>query len=104
MEPELNFISFVRKPFEIEALQITDDNIEAVAPMIGDLETGEDGRAFIKVNRRLVPNIYRVFPGFWVTKMGDNVRCYADKIFVEQFVEKTEDVGEIAAQLQSSVS
>jgi len=85
---ELQFSPFVRKPFEIEAVQITEENIEDVAKFVGELKFKDDGAPFIVVDRRLVPNIWRVFPGYWMTKMGDNIRCYSEKIFTEQFEPK----------------
>jgi hypothetical protein len=33
-----------------------------------------------------------VYPGFYMTKMGENVRCYSRKIFREQFVEEDENI------------
>lgn len=81
------YTSFVRKPFTVEAVQITEANIEELAPKIGTLKyKDEDNTPFIHVDPKLIPNIYRVYPGFWLTKMGGNSRCYANKIFVSQFV------------------
>lgn len=88
----MEFTTFVRKPFTIEAVEITEDNIEAVAEFVGTLRKKDDGTPFIQVDRRLVPNIYRAYPGFWMTKMGDNIRCYSKRIFEEQFVEDTPEI------------
>lgn len=87
---------FVRKPFIVEAVEITKDNIAELAQFIGTLRETKDGTPFIAVDRRLVPNVFRVYPGFWMTKMDDNIRCYAGKIFHDQFVESngTTDVEE----------
>lgn len=84
----MEFTTFVRKPFEVQALQITKENIEELAPMIGDLEYKEDGSPYIQVDKEKVRNMFRVYPGDWLTKMGGNVRCYARKVFSDQFVEK----------------
>jgi len=87
------FEQYVRKPFNVEAVEVTVDNIAELAEFIGTLRTKEtDGTPYIAVDRRLVPSVYRVFPGYWVTRMGDNVRCYARKIFMAQFVESTEEI------------
>lgn len=83
----MEFKPFVRKPFTVDAVEVTKENIEELAPLIGTLRSKDDGTPYIQVDRRLVPNIYRVYPGFWMTKMGDNVRCYSKRIFNEQFVE-----------------
>jgi hypothetical protein len=47
---------------------------------------------FLVVDRRLVPNVFKVYPGFFMTKMGENIRCYSRKIFKEQFVEEDESI------------
>lgn len=83
---ELVFDTYVRKPFVVEAVEVTVDNIDEIAKDVGDVEFKEDGTPFIKVNRRLVPNVFRVYPGFFMTRMGDHIRCYNRKLFFEQFV------------------
>lgn len=89
---QMEFSSFVRKPFVVQAVEVTVDNISEVAKYVGDLREKEDGTKYILVDRRLVPNVFRVYPGFYMTKMGENVRCYSRKIFREQFVEEDENI------------
>ena len=84
----MEYTTYVRKPFTVEAVEITDDNIEQLAKYIGDLEKDDDGTVYILVDRRKVPNVQRVFVGFFMTKMGRQVRCYSRKIFNEQFMVK----------------
>jgi len=91
-ETNMEFTTFVRKPFVVEAVEITTDNIEEVAKHVGDLRHKEDGTPFILVDRRLVPNVFRVYVGFYMTKMGENVRCYSRKIFREQFIVKDDNL------------
>lgn len=88
----MDFTTFVRKPFVVEAVEITTENIEEVAKYIGDVREREDGTKYILVDRRLVPNVFKVYPGFFMTKMGENVRCYSRKIFKEQFIEKDDKI------------
>ncbi len=88
----MEFNTFVRKPFMVEAVEVTEENIAAIAEFVGTLREKDNGTLYIQVDRRLVPNIYRVFPGFWMTRMGDNIRCYSKRIFVEQFTENTPDI------------
>lgn len=78
---------FVRKPFTVEAVEITIDNIAEIATVVGTLRTKEDGSPYIQVNRQLVPNVFKVYPGFWMTKLGNNIRCYSGHIFTAQFIE-----------------
>ena len=88
----MQFTTFVRKPFVVEAVEVTADNIAEVAKYVGDLREEDDGTQYILVDRRLVPNIARVYTGFYMTKMGKNVRCYSRKIFRDQFIEEDENV------------
>lgn len=92
MAQELEFNNFVRKPFSVEAIEVTTENINEIAAHVGTLRKKENGTPYIQVDRRLVPNIFRVYPGFWMTRMGDNIRCYSKRAFEEQFVESTPDI------------
>jgi hypothetical protein len=89
---KMEFTTFVRKPFIVEAVEVTNENIAEVAKYVGDLREKDDGTPYILVDRRLVPNVFKVYPGFFMTKMGENVRCYSKKIFKEQFVMQTEEL------------
>lgn len=81
---------YVRKPFLVEAVEVTEANIKELAEFIGTVRKKPDGTSFIAVDRRLIPNVFRVYPGFWMTRMGDNIRCYSAKIFNDQFIELEE--------------
>lgn len=90
----MEFETYVRKPFMVQALEVTLDNIEELAPLIGTLKKNAMG-PFIFVNRKLVPNVDRVYPGYWVTRMGDdNLRCYSSKTFRKQFMKQEESSGQ----------
>jgi hypothetical protein len=89
---ELEFTKFVRKPFTVEATEVTTENIAEIAEKIGTLRTKDNGTPYIAVDRRLVPNLFRVYPGFWMTQMGDNIRCYSRRIFRQQFIESTPEI------------
>lgn len=97
----MEFNTFVRKPFTVEAVEVTTENIAEVAKHVGTLREKDNGVPYIQVDRRLVPNIFRVYPGFWMTKMGDNVRCYSKRIFNEQFTKSTPHVEEWVAFLNN---
>jgi hypothetical protein len=88
----MDFTTYVRKPFIVEAVEITPDNIAEVAKHVGDLREKEDGTQYILVDRRLVPNVFRVYTGYYMTKMNENIRCYSRKIFREQFIEQDETI------------
>lgn len=84
----MQFTKFVRKPFEVEAVEITTENIEEISKMVGDLVKKDDETLFIQVDKDKIPNMFRVYPGDWLTKMDGNIRCYSRKAFFDQFIEK----------------
>ncbi len=88
----MEFNEYVRKPFLVEAVEVTEENIGEVAKYVGELREKDDGTPFIYVDRRLVPNIFRVYPGFFMTRMGDHIRCYSRKVFNEQFSESSPEI------------
>lgn len=90
----MEFNDYVRKPFLVEAVEVTEDNIAEIAKYVGELREKDDGTPFIFVDRRLVPNIFRVYPGFYMTRMGDHIRCYSRKVFAEQFAAATPAIQE----------
>ena len=95
----MDFTTFVRKPFAVEAVEVTEENIAEIAKLVGTLREKDDGSSYIHVDRRLVPNVFRVFPGFWMTKMGDNVRCYSNLVFRNQFIESSLDIENLVTLL-----
>lgn len=90
----MEYISFVRKPFVIEAVEITRDNIEELAPLIGELRRKDDGAPYIRVNPDLVPNVFDVYPGYWMTKLNNAIRCYSRRVFHEQFIQNTVEIND----------
>ncbi len=66
----MDFTTFVRKPFPVDVVEVTEENIAEIAELVGTLKKKEDGTSYIHVDRRLVPNIYRVFPGFFHDQDG----------------------------------
>lgn len=91
-KPSMDFTTYVRKPFVVEAVEITVANIGSIAKFVGDLREKEDGSPYILVDPRLVPNIERVYPGFFMTKMGENIRCYSRRIFKDQFMVQDDQI------------
>lgn len=88
----MEFTTYVRKPFVVSAVEVTLDNIEEVAKNVGDIKYNDDETPYILVDPRMVPNVDRVYLGYFMTKVGKNIRCYSKKIFAQQFIEKSEDV------------
>lgn len=84
----MEFNEFVRRPFKVEATRITEENIEEIAKMIGEVKT-KGNEKFILLDKRIVPSMNRAYVGWWVTRFNDNLRCYSNKIFTEQFMPHT---------------
>lgn len=83
----MEFTNYVRRrPFQVEAVEITEENIEEVAKLIGQIRE-RDGKKFIVVNRRIIPHIPRAHVGWFLTQVGDNYRCYSPKLFRALFIE-----------------
>jgi hypothetical protein len=91
-KPRMKFTTYVRKPFIVQAVEITTDNIADIAGFVGDLRKKEDGSPYILVDPRLVPNVERVYPGFFMTKMGENIRCYSRRVFTDQFIVQSDQI------------
>lgn len=87
---DIDYDLFVRKPFAVKATRITEENIDAVAELVGEVRV-KDGQKFIALNRRIVPNVGRAFIGWYLTVLDDNLRCYSAKIFRDQFIEAPAD-------------
>lgn len=87
-----DFKEYVRKPFVVQAIEITAENIEELAAHIGTISEKADGTKYIQVDRLRIPNIERVYIGFYMTKMGRNIRCYSNRAFTMQFIENDDAI------------
>lgn len=84
----MEFTEFVRRPFKVEAVRITAENIDEIAALIGEVKIhNKTKEKFILLDKRIVPSMARAFVGWWVTRFNDNLRVYSHKIFQEQFME-----------------
>jgi len=100
----MEFTKYVRKPFVVEGLEITRENIADVAKFIGELREVDGLSPYIIVDERYVPNVDRVYIGYFMTKMGSNVRCYSKNIFKKQFIEQTEPMRELMDMMDGRVT
>lgn len=86
--------TYVRKPFEVEAVQVTEENIEAVAQWCDGkvLAEGDDEnpKAFIKVRvaRALNERQTKAYLGDWVLYAGTGYKVYTPKAFGKTFEQK----------------
>jgi hypothetical protein len=97
----MEFTTFIRRPFKVEAVEVTRENIEEIAKDVGKIRHDDQDRPYIYVDRRIVPNVYNVWPGYWMTKMGDNVRFYSKKAFRNQFIESTPEIEELIPPIET---
>ena len=86
MTDNSNFSRYIRKPFGVLATEITAENIDELAPLVGEVRMKGDEK-YIALDRRIVPNVGRAYIGWFMTRLGDNLRCYSPKIFKDQFME-----------------
>jgi hypothetical protein len=99
----MEFTEFVRKPFRVEAAQITEENFDEVASLIGTrVGKTRSGDRFIVLDRRIIPQGTKAWVGWWVTKMGDYYRCYPRKPFADQFEEMTSEWDDILKPLEAN--
>ena len=87
----MEFSEFIRQPFKVEAVQVTDENMEELCKLIGLEIKSTKGSRYILVDRRIVPLGTKAFVGSWVTRMGPKLRCYPNHIFVKQFLPMTDE-------------
>lgn len=90
----LEFTEYVRKPFTVKVVEITAENMEEINDefKLGELQKKDDGTPFIAIKKGKNANTFRVYPGYFLTKMSDkNVRAYSRKIFFQQFGVMTEE-------------
>lgn len=95
---------FVRKPFEVDAVEITAENIEEVAQWCGGevkeseaKKPGQETQKFIKVavKRPLNDRQTRGYPGDWILSAGNGFKVYTQKAFSGSFEEQTDRIFEV---------
>jgi len=79
----MEYTHYIRRPFEVDAVEITEDNMAEIAKLVGEVKT-KDGATFIQLDRRVIPNVTRAYVGWFLTKLDANYRCYSPAIFHEQ--------------------
>lgn len=88
---DFDFVEHIRKPFSVFAVRVTKQNMEDIAPFVGEIEI-LDGKKFIQADRHKCQSSLKVWPGYYVTKHGKKVRVFSRKAFEEQFHPMGEDV------------
>lgn len=93
---------YQRKAFSVDAVQVTEENIEDVAKWCsGDLRVSpnEQKDSFIKVrvHRPLNERQTRAYPGDWVLYAGTGYKVYTDPAFKKCFVAQPEAAEVVSA-------
>lgn len=79
---------YVRKPFHIDAVRVTDENIGEVASWAsGEVRTDSDGSKYVKVrvHHPLNPRQTQAYVGDWVLFAGTGYKVYTPKAFTNSF-------------------
>lgn len=78
---------FARKPFYVDAVRVSDANIEEVAEWCaGSIEEDEEGRFVrVKVHRPLTERQTKAYVGDWVLRAGSGFKVYVPKAFDKSF-------------------
>lgn len=85
---KLHPVDYLRRPFMIQAVEITIENIKEIARHIGEVRYKPDGiTPYIRLDRRVVPRGTTAYLGFYVTfsNDGNNIRVYSRRGFNETF-------------------
>ena len=89
MNSDLTLEKYTRKPFTVDAVQVTADNFGAVAEWCGgEVQALSDGVSYIKVdvNRPITTRQTRAFLGDWILLAGRGFKVYTEKAFRTNFV------------------
>lgn len=98
---------YIRKPFPVEAIQVTNDNMNDVAVWCkGNLEwtpaqsapAGDNGRRrFIRVPVFSAKSEQQTmaFDGYWVLKAGNSFKVYGNATFRKDFQIATKDESDV---------
>lgn len=91
----LQVIRSQRKPFEVDAVQVTAENMEEVAVWCEGFvaENHLDHYIQVKVHKPQSPRQTTAFVGDWVLKTKTGNRVYTEKAYKESFEEKKDICG-----------
>jgi hypothetical protein len=79
---------YVRKPFYVEAVLVTDLNMKAVATWAGGELQQKDGKEFIylkNVSNSPVDRQTKAFAGDWILLANRSFKVYTEKSFLRNF-------------------
>ena len=83
----MEYTEYDRVSFRVEAVEVTEDNFDEVFALIGkEIKDTPQGKRYILIDRRIIPNGHKAQVGGWITVMDDKIRYYSKTAFNEQFV------------------
>ncbi len=88
----LDTTKYVRKPFYVDAVQITTENIDEIAQWCeGEVQSDKDGTKYVKVRvlRPLNDRQTKAYVGDWVLYAGTGFKVYTTKAFGNSFEKVT---------------
>lgn len=100
---------FTRKPFEIDAVQVTPENLEEVAAwcqgeiLAGESEDTAQRHIKVRVHRPLNDRQTKAYPGDWVLYAGKGYKVYTDKAFKTSFQPSPQGDSDEAEEVIGSV-
>lgn len=83
----LETTQYIRKPFNIDAVKVTSQNMSEVAKWVdGDIRTDDLGQYVkVRVHRPLNERQTKAYVGDWVLYAGTGYKVYTDKAFRNSF-------------------
>ena len=81
----ISYESYKHIPFEVKAVEITDENIEEIATLIGEIEINEEGEKVIRTDKRVIKGFRTVPVGWFMSKVGRSFRIYKPLAFERTF-------------------
>ena len=109
--PKLDIKRFMRRTFDVDAVQVTEENFDAVAEWCGGkivtvkdavsenkLDLGTfDGQTHISIDvaRPLTRRQTEAYVGDWVLYANKGFKVYTNRPFVKNFVERNEELQEL---------
>jgi hypothetical protein len=87
MSEKLKTHKFARKPFYVDAVRVSEENIERVAEWCsGEIQTDDEGKHVkVKVHRPLTDRQTKAYIGDWVLFAGTGFKVYTPKAFDKSF-------------------
>jgi hypothetical protein len=86
----LEYQTYERIPFTIQAVEITRDNFDEIAALIGvgvEPSPYDDGERCILVDSKKIQKMPRAFLGNYLTKSGSHFRLFTRRVFSQQYTQ-----------------